>query len=235
MGIHSLPVGDVLMHDDLLAKNSCLERLGTECPSACHGPLNTATQYWIATGKPESLGTVRRLLLEVHFRQDTYMIGPSTKPFGFGLYSSTGCVNPFGSWFEYLQIFQGSTLFPLPWTIWELMPDASSSILEITSASDWVRMVTTFPRVKGALIYPDWHRLSQKFDGVHLTLFAIAAIQGFTFPTTDKKRPRHRIAPAYWGVESTLWFKWCFDPRIVGEVHTSSDAQFDPSCGSSGA
>lgn len=78
-------------------------------------------------------------------------------------------------------------------------------MLEITSAREWADFVGTYPRRHKGEVYPHWHDVATDFDGVHLTLQAIAAIQGFAFPT-----PRGPSAPAYWDVESTLWLRWCF-------------------------
>ena len=57
--------------------------------------------------------------------------------------------------------------------------------------TDGSSFVEAYAIVDGSLVYPDWRQAATHFDGVHLTFAAIAAIQGFSFPT---KLPR--IAPA---------------------------------------
>jgi hypothetical protein len=63
------------------------------------------------------------------------------------------------------------------------------------------------------MLYPDWYQIAKDFDGVHLTMRAILAIQGFAFDTSHGM-----IAPSYWGVESVLWLRWCFTSIELREI-----------------
>jgi hypothetical protein len=78
-------------------------------------------------------------------------------------------------------------------------------VAEIASARSWLEFVCAHPYVCGDQVVVDWSEASQKFDGVHITLAAIVAAQGFSFVTDYGVIP-----PAFWDVESTLWLKWAF-------------------------
>jgi hypothetical protein len=97
--------------------------------------------------------------------------------------------------------------------VWDLEAHADASVLEITSARAWVAFVETFATVDARLVYPDWRSAATRFDGVHLTLAAIAAAQGFSFPTSVGL-----TAPTYWDVESTLWLRWAFGRTRLSQV-----------------
>jgi hypothetical protein len=60
-------------------------------------------------------------------------------------------------------------------------------------------------RVINGFVYPDWSRASARFAGLHFTIGAIAAAQGFSFDT--RLGP---TAPGFWDVEQTIWLRWAF-------------------------
>jgi hypothetical protein len=83
----------------------------------------------------------------------------------------------------------------------------AARVLEIGSATDWVRMLDEYGYEQAGRAYPDWHRIAADHDAVHLTLPAVAAAQGFGLRTV------HGVsAPAYWDVEQTFWLAWSFGP-----------------------
>jgi hypothetical protein len=119
-------------------------------------------------------------------------------------------------WRAYLDLYRGSDLFPLPWQVWSLPAATSPSrIREITSAADWAALVERYPRPGADVIYPDWAAAAgDGIDAVHLTLRAVVAVQGFSFPTRSGLS-----APGFWDVETTLWLRWAFDrPRLIDVV-----------------
>ncbi len=125
-------------------------------------------------------------------------------------------------WREYLEEYQVSTLYPLPWHVWEMKVAGDDlNVAEIVSASTWVEfveahalVVETHPLAGDDLVYPDWEKIAREFDAVHITVPTIVAAQGFYFHSQHGL-----IAPAFWDVETTFWLKWRFtDARLLETV-----------------
>ncbi|MGH3993459.1 MAG: hypothetical protein ACRDSN_13480, partial [Pseudonocardiaceae bacterium] len=141
---------------------------------------------------------------------------PATaKPFGAGLFTSTGVLGGHGMWRTYLDRNRWSTLHPLPWHTWRLTPRPDAVVHEISSAAQWVDFVRSYPLRRGALVYPDWPSAARDLDAVHVTLRAIAAIQGLRFPAGEFPADEFpadgaAVAASYWDVESTFWLRWSF-------------------------
>ena len=199
--------------DAIAASCRLLDSIARDQPSVVHGPLDRERQHWIGTGRhltsPHEFPTLARSRL----RLADDAIAPSTKPFGVGLYTSTPGPQGRGMWRTYLDVAQGSSLYPLPWATWEIQARDDASVVEITSARDWVEFVSAYARTSAGTIYPDWRAVARQLDGVHITIRAVLAIQGFSF-TADAGI----TAPAYWDVESTLWLRWCFASVNLNDV-----------------
>jgi hypothetical protein len=67
----------------------------------------------------------------------------------------------------------------------------------------------------GGLLYPHWPHVAEDFAGVHLTIRAVVACQGFSF-----RAKRGITAPGYWDLEQTLWLRWAFVSKSL--VDTSA-------------
>lgn len=199
--------------DAAIADSKCMRELMAVAPEIVAGPLALDQQFWTTTGKPEHLPDQHPVPSELHFvtaRQARNTL--STKPFGMGIFTATGVVGT-DMWRMYLDLNKGSTLHPLPWKTWKmhLDPAARVHVREIASASDWVAFNQDYPRPgQDGHVYPDWVEVSNDFDAVHLTFRAIAAIQGLRLLSDAGL-----IAPAYWGLESTLWLRWRFDSAHI--------------------
>lgn len=193
-------------------------RLRAVVPEIVTGPVHLDAQYWIATGKPPHRPPAEPQLNESHFTDATSAVGlpASTKPFGVGLFTSTGVLGGHGMWRTYLDIHWGSTLFPLPWYTWAVRPHRSAVVHEIASAAQWADLARSYPRMEGELIYPDWRRVARDYDAVHMTLHAISATQGLDLHTDDGI-----VAAPYWDVESTLWLRWCFASAELVDITSS--------------
>ncbi|MEX2981194.1 hypothetical protein [Streptomyces sp. C36] len=108
----------------------------------------------------------------------------------------------------------GSSLHPRPWQTWQLpVTDPAADVLEIGGAGDWAAFVGRYPLVRGNDVYPDWAKVARDFPGVHMTLRAIVAAQGFRILVADGL-----AAAPFWDIESVLWLRWCFDPPRLVEV-----------------
>jgi hypothetical protein len=182
------------------------------------GPLIAKRQHWTRTGRH----AVSANAAPPPPRKDAFVTPSSTlsqkpdvKPFRFGLYTSTATSAGCSMW-QALIGPHASSLYPLPWYTWELEVKSQLMVAEIETAERWVEFVCAHPDVRDGFVYPDWPRIAQEFDAVHLTLPLIAAAQGFYFAT-----PGGIIPPAFWDVETTFWLSWCFSGARLVETRTS--------------
>lgn len=203
--------------DTLLENSHRLARLLDIVPEVVAGPLRRDSQYWVGTGKPDFAPKAELTLSESHFRgvSDAVAIEVSAKPFGVGLFTSTGVLGTYGMWRIYLDLNQGSTLYPRPWYTWAIKPHRHAVVHELAAASHWVELVLSHPLRNGELLFPDWSSVARDYDAVHMTLRAIVATQGLYFPTE-----KGIVAAPYWDIESTLWLRWCFDSISLVEMVT---------------
>jgi len=207
--------------DQMQRRCRLLGRLAANFPQLTDGPLDLHAQYWIATGRPPWLPA------RGHVPQERSFVPPSgaagslagAKPFGTGLFTSTGIAGSYGMWRCYLSGYEDSaSLFLRPWHIWRLQPRPAARTYEIRDAAGWVQLVTAYPRAEGGFLHPDWLAIAARWDAVHITLRAITAAQGFSFTT-----PHGPTVAPYWDVESTFWLTWCFTSVTLLEVHDSPD------------
>ncbi|MEV6954148.1 hypothetical protein [Streptomyces sp. NPDC051183] len=195
-----------------------LSRLARDEPSLVRGPLDRTRQHWIGTGPHELMPSRHATPARERFTTPRGApIPPSTKPFRLGLYTSTAQRTGPGMWRMYLD--QGSNLHPRPWHTWELrVTDPAAQVLEITGAGDWAAFVGRYPLVQSGVVFPDWDEVAQDYAGVHVTLRAILATQGFSFAVGDGL-----TSAPYWDIESTLWLRWCFSSIRLVDVAPPSD------------
>jgi hypothetical protein len=181
---------------DLLVDESALLRsIAGDEPQLVTGPVRRDMQEWIATGRHEPAapaGTHPRVV-----------------------YTSTATRRGPSMWRTYLNLHYEPDLHPLPWRIWRLEADANAAVREIASAREWVDFVERYPARGAHLVSPDWVSASRDYAGVHLTLRAIVAAQGFSFATD-----RGMTEPQYWDVESTRWLSWKFGSPVLVETAT---------------
>jgi hypothetical protein len=201
--------------DAITAGCRLLEEIARENPDLVRGPLDTRRQQWIGTASADAgvapPELTRQAFVGAGARRGTQ---PSTKPFGLGLYSSTATGDGRSMWRVFLDIGRERSLHPRPWSVWDLRLDSDrANVCEITSAAAWCALVQTCPTHAGGRLYPDWHAIASDFDGIHMTLAAIVATQGFTLQTVAGP-----IAPTYWDLESTLWLRWRFESASLREV-----------------
>lgn len=174
-----------------------LRSIAGDEPYLVDGPVRLGMQEWIATGRHGPA-----VPTEMHSR---------------AFYTSTAARNGPSMWRTYLNLHYAPELFPLPWRTWRLEVDPSAAVLEIASARDWVEFVERHPTRDAQLVKPDWERASRDYAGVHLTLRAIVATQGFAFPIA------HGLTePQYWDVESTRWLSWRFGSPVLVETATAA-------------
>lgn len=193
-----------------------MARLADAVPEIVTGPLRFDSQYWVGTGKPSFVPGGELTPKESTFISvsDATAMDPSTKPFGVGLFTSTGVLGTHGMWRIYLDLKRGSTLHPLPWYTWAVEPHRHAIVHEITTATEWVNFVLSHPRQEHELIFPNWESVAHHYDAVHMTLRAIGATQGLYCQTEQGI-----VAAPYWDMESTMWLRWRFgSARLVETV-----------------
>lgn len=193
--------------DALVSGCDLLVRIGSAAPEIVAAPLRRESQFWTATGKPAWVDISAPVPSEDSFVDACAVdIMPSTKPFGVGLFTSTGVGAGRDMWTCYLESSAESSMFPRPWHRWRITPSHDARVYEITSAAQWVEFVVSYPLHHQGLIYPDWKSIARNHDAVHMTLPAIASTQGICMQTNYGT-----VAAPYWSVESTFWLHWCFE------------------------
>ncbi|RZS44808.1 hypothetical protein EV193_101687 [Herbihabitans rhizosphaerae] len=198
--------------DITIGKSRLVNRLCESVPEIAVEDLLLGSQYWIAKGGISGLPPTDPVLHGEKLVEPAEMV-PATKPFGVGLFTSTGVLGTQGMWRIYLDLNRDSTLHPRPWHVWSVVPRPGVVVREITSATEWVELVESYPVSTGELTYPDWSRIAEDVDAVHMTARAVAATQGLYFESR-----RGIVAPTYWGLESTLWLRWSFSDQSLVEV-----------------
>ncbi len=193
--------------DDLTDTCRLLDDIAEVEPDLVAGSIPVGRQHWISTGRNSFVPSV------AHFIEPGSPGRPSTKPFYLGMYTSTAARSGHGMWRSYLDLNSGSSLHPFPWHTWKLDLPAQVAVLDINTARQWAEFIQTYGRENSGLLYPDWRLVANEFDGVRLTLRAIAAIQGFHLTTG-----RGLAAAAFWDLESTLWLRWRFVAERLVEV-----------------
>ena len=214
--VHALPCVSAASADAIVESCRLLARLTGAVPEIVTGPLRLDSQYWVGTENPSGRPKGELAPSESHFIgvSDAAVIKASTKPFHLGLFTTTGALGRKGMWRMYLDRCPSSTLFPQPWHTWIVDPNPDAVVREIASASQWVEFVLSHPQRERGLLFPDWRSVARRYDAVHMTLRAIAAIQGLYFTTAEGI-----VAASCWDLESTLWLRWCFDSvRLVDVV-----------------
>jgi hypothetical protein len=218
-GDHSLaPVLTAAMADEVVSACQMLGRIGSVVPEIVSGQFCRNSQYWVSTGKPPWVrppqqGELSRSVFVAANNTSRGWVKPRTS----GLYTSTGYLGTQGMWRKYLELQSRSSsslsLFQLPWYVWQLQVEPAARVAEIGTASDWADLVTRFQFLDDGLAYPDWLAVASEYDAVHVTLPAIAAMDGIRLRT-----PEALLAPSYWGVECTLWLGWSF--RDISRAET---------------
>jgi hypothetical protein len=212
--------GDGAMIDpaaaDAAAANSrLLSDIAEHDPSLISGPLRRDRQHWTRTGRHilSSKGSPTPPC-EGRFIAPSLTLAQSNsvQPVDIGLYTSTATLTGYSLWMALLGP-HASMLYPMPWYTWKLEVDTNIKVAEITGAIKWVEFVCAHARTSDGISYPDWNKIAQEYDAIHVTLPAVVAVQGFHFET-----PIGVIPPVFWDVETTFWLRWCFSEAHLAET-----------------
>lgn len=199
--------------DQLVGESLLVKLLGQYIPSIVEGPLATKSQDWISTGRHDVTGPS-----QLHFTKPERGAIYDNKPFGLGMFTSSvisGC-----SMWQMLLDRSGPdpVLYPAPWRTWRLELATDVRVMEIKTARQWTEFVANNAQYADGYVRVDWSKVARRWDGVHITLPAIVAAQGFQF-----EAEHGLVAPVFWDIESTLWVKWvCTKAKLCREI-------FDPS------
>jgi hypothetical protein len=192
--------------DAVVATCQLIRRLGHAEPELVTAGIASHPQYWISSGKPPWVPAREPKLSPGHFVAVAGLTRPrNVNLFGAGLYTSTGFQGTQGMWRLYLDLGHYSSTFLRPWYVWEVNSNTAARVYDLTTASQWEELALRYPLVNENLIYPDWRKIAQDWHAVHVTVRAIAAIQGMRLQTS-----RGLLAPSYWDVETTFWLRWSF-------------------------
>jgi hypothetical protein len=191
--------------DQIIASSDLLSRMAARQPEIVVGPLDADRQFWVTTqpfeGRPPRVAEPSKLEFQSVAEGRTLY----AKPRAGGMFTSTGACGRPGMWRMYLEMNDPSSLHRKPWHTWALTVQDHAVIREITCAEDWVSFVEDYHAANDDAVHPDWRKASAEYDAVHITMRAIAAIDGIEFECANGV-----ITPSAWGVESTLWLRWRF-------------------------
>lgn len=201
--------------DEITAGCRLLMQIARTDADLVRGPLDQRRQQWIGTSKQSGSAAIPELTRQSFVSADAPSSArASTKPFGLGIYTSTAASDGRSMWRALLEIDTEASLHRRPWAVWDARLDGDrTKVYEIDSAETWCDLVQAYPTRAEGLLYPDWRAIAADLDGVHMTLAAVVATQGFTFLTSAGP-----LAATYWDIESTLWLRWRFDSVTVREV-----------------
>ncbi|MBS2965592.1 hypothetical protein KGA66_21255 [Actinocrinis puniceicyclus] len=213
------PLIDPAFSDHIVAQCAALRRLDCAAPWLAPGPSATGTeQEWVATGRPSWLpprvATPRRDTFQevVTAAGDTAPLGPVRG----GMFTCTTTAAQPGMWHAYLRAQGENVLWPRPWHLWRMKPAPDATIYHVSSAQAWTALVREYHHRICDLLHPDWSKIANIADAVHVAPAAVCAIDGLRLSTGLGP-----IAPTYWTVESTLWLRWRFDHNF-GAVYAGT-------------
>jgi len=209
---------DPLVADEMATHSGLLQRIGECEPDLMRFLRRPDRQHWTRTARhilrPGETPSPNESSFVTACQASGY--NPSVKPLDRGFYTSTATAAGCSMWRAMLGP-SGSMLYPQPWFTWEMVIDEGVRIAEITSATKWVDFVCSYALSCNGMVYPEWVKIAQEFDAVHITVPAIVAGQGFHFGTS-----LGTIPPAFWDVETTFWLRWRFaDARLMATVKGS--------------
>ena len=201
--------------DEITAECRLLSEIARTDADLVRGPLNQRRQQWVGTAKRFGGAAIPELTSASFVSADAPSVSrPSTKPAGLGIFTSTAANDGCSMWRTFLEIGTEASLHPRPWAVWDVRPSYDRvKVCEIDSAQTWCDLVQAYATLPDGLLYPDWRAIAADLDGVHMTLAAIVATQGFQFPN-----PAGPIAATYWDVEATLWLNWRFESIALREI-----------------
>jgi hypothetical protein len=109
--------------------------------------------------------------------------------------------------------------FSGPYHVWKVRVSSAARVMEIHSPAGWSDLANAYPSAEvgytftglrhrpksSARLDPDWSRVSQDWDGVHLSVGGWLTAEDVPF-VSDGGTTELRG----WNMESTAWFRWCF-------------------------
>lgn len=124
---------------------------------------------------------------------------------------------PISSWLSVSLLCPGGPeqIHPESLKVWEVQVPVNASIYEVQDAKDWIALVERFPRhlavssnsdwsrwtrQTGPWILPDWKAISEKYDGVHISIAGYITAAYQALPVRDS----FTILTG-WRLDETLW------------------------------
>ncbi|MBE7195976.1 MAG: hypothetical protein INR66_26290 [Gordonia polyisoprenivorans] len=193
--------------DHLISAALREEQVDDRMKSVLFGPLDRDQQIWVNAAHRDSDGSEADA--PSPDRVDRWQDDPANDPSGLvkgfrgGLHTSTGSGDWRGLWREGYLREMTDTSRPRPWSVWRLRMSKLANVKEISNAKSWVELVDECARTERGFLVPDWTKVAEKYDAVHLTLRGVVATQGLIFETDSGLMPG-----GSWDVECTVWMNW---------------------------
>lgn len=158
--------------------------------------LDRKRQIWVSPdGSPPT---------HVSFRPDLRPFGDKVPKPRRALWTSTSVGTCPGSWILYLR--WGEDRRPPPYHPWRLEVAPTAHVYEVHEPQAWHSLCMAFPLYgPDNLIMPDWRKVAQVWDGVHLSVGGLLTTEQLYWHT--QQGWTHLFG---WSVESTVWLRWAF-------------------------
>jgi len=170
------------------------------------GDLDRTNQIWVARGG-EPLEPAR-LAVDL-----AAMHREASKP-KRALWTSTRTAPSITPWLDH-----GENQAPGEINLWAVQVSQEARVAEIHSPAAWASLVERYPGDSPGLIFtgvkhppesayrrdPDWHRVAQDWDAVHLSVGGWLTAQDVPYGGEG-----YRTELRGFDMESTVWFRWCF-------------------------
>jgi hypothetical protein len=203
--------------DGEVGKSALVRELLDTAPWLEAGPAAASSeQHWIAAGRPpwapqrSEIPNVAEFIPVEDLAEDATI----RSPLSAGLHTSSASKDYSGMWESFLRLNSTRDLWRRPWSAWRLETPSSVKVAQVSSARTWAALVERHSLRANQFVYPHWKSIGDEFDAIHISPRAICAIEGLSIESS-----LGLIAPSYWSVESTLWFRWCFTSvTAVGEL-----------------
>lgn len=194
------------------------------------GDLDRAQQVWLGptADPPEDSQLV------VDLSPFSPLVSKPKHAFWTSTFNST-VVSPWLDWVRF-----GEDQRPGPYHLWRATVSTTARVAEIHSPAAWSALAMAYPSLQAAFRYsvgsdqstsygrldPDWSRVSEEWDAVHLSVGGLLTAEDVAF-TSGRLTTELRS----WNMESTAWFRWSFkavEPLTQGLDGFSADPSSSP-------
>ena len=163
-GANSYVMSEPAAADKIVAGSRLLDGIAKCEPQLVNHPMQKDRQHWIASGREHAVRPTRASF-GIPSAENA-----DVKPTTCGLYTSTAMSAGYSMWRALIGLDTSGVLYRRPWLTWIMEVDTDDiRVAEILSAAKWVEFVAMYGLVRDDRVYPDWAKVAEDFDAVHIT------------------------------------------------------------------